>query len=65
MSQPTTINLISKGKAKLTLDFAHALRLLKYEQETGRINWKINEKSYEFKDNEIIRSARVTKESEE
>lgn len=65
MAVPKTINLISKGEVKQSFDFAHALRLLRYEQSTGKDNWKINQKGYEFKDNEIIRSTRNTKKAEE
>lgn len=65
MAQPKQINLKSKGGIEQNFDFTHALRILRYEQITGRVNWSINNKGYEFKDNEIIRSTGTTKEAKE
>ena len=65
MAQPKKLSLKSKGGIEQKFDFTHALRILRHEASTGRINWSINHKDYEFKDNEVIRSTRKTKEAEE
>lgn len=63
MANPKTIKL-KAGEREQPFGFAHALRLLRLQEQTGRNNWKIVTKGYEFKDNEIIRSTKNTKDTD-
>lgn len=56
MPKKKTIKL-SHGRDGSVHEFAfdHALRLLRLQESKNREDWKVKEKNWEFKDNEIIR----------
>lgn len=62
----TTVTLEQvKGGKQQEFDFAHALAILRFEEKSGRHDWKVQDKNWQYKENELIRSARLPKETEE
>ena len=51
---PSKIKLISNGRVT-ELDFSHALNVLRLQQSKGVTGWSIHSKTFEFKNNEIVR----------
>ena len=51
---PSKIKLISNGRMT-ELDFSHALNVLRLQQSKGVTGWSIHSKTFEFKNNEIVR----------
>ena len=54
MKMPSKIKLISNGRVT-ELDFSHALNVLRLQQSKGVTGWSIHSKTFEFKNNEIVR----------
>ena len=61
--QTVTLAQVRSGKEQ-EFEFNHALNLLRYEAGTGRQEWKVVDKNWNFKENELIRSTKHTQETE-
>ena len=66
MPMPKYLALVNvHSGAEVKLDFSHALRLLRLEEQQGRQNFKIAQKGYKFVNNDIVRerSDKASKEA--
>lgn len=66
MGKKTTVTLgqVKNEEIKQEFGFQHALNLLRYEAKSGRQDWKVVDKNWQFKENELIRSTKHTQETE-
>lgn len=56
MAKLKTVELKLKGKEKtVTLEYSHALSVLRLQKSQDRDDWQLVTKDLEFKDNELIR----------
>lgn len=62
--QTVTLAQVKNEKIQQEFGFQHALNLLRYEKQTGRQEWKVVDKNWNFKENELIRSTKHTQETE-
>lgn len=65
MQNKITLIQVKRQEEEITLDFSHALNLLRLQERTKRKEWQIKSNEWIFKDNEITRSKRSNKEPEE
>lgn len=62
--QTVTLAQVKNEKIQQEFGFQHALNLLRYEVKTGRQEWKVVDKNWQFKENELIKSTKHTQETE-
>ena len=62
--ETVTLAQVKNEKIQQEFGFQHALNLLRYEAGTGRQEWKVVDKNWNFKENELIRSTKHTQETE-
>lgn len=65
MPKKTTVTLaqVKSGKEQ-EFEFNHALNLLRYEEKSGRQEWKVVDKNWNYTENELIKITRNTQVSE-
>lgn len=55
---------LKHGKNERVFEFEHALALLRLQSANKRENWKLVDKKWKFENNELIKSKRVSEETE-
>tara|TARA_B100000575_G_scaffold41838_2_gene29410 strand:+ start:132 stop:335 length:204 start_codon:yes stop_codon:yes gene_type:complete len=55
MAKPTTVKMITKAGACVELTLAHAQAVLQLQASQGRVDWMLDSKKFQFKDNVIKR----------
>ena len=62
--ETVTLAQVKNEKIQQEFGFQHALNLLRYEKQTGRQEWKVVDKNWHFKENELSGSTKHTQETE-